>query len=95
MTNTLVVKKFEKLLGKDNVLSEKEDCYPYAFDVVEQGLDVKIPDIVVLPETKEQVQEIVKFASKEGIPIVARGAGTNQAGSCIPVQNGIVMHFPR
>lgn len=95
MTNTLVVKKIQKLLGKDNVLSEKEDCYPYAFDVVEQGFDVKIPDIVVLPETKEQVQQIVKFASEQGIPIVPRGAGTNQAGSCIPVKNGIVMHFSR
>jgi glycolate oxidase len=95
MTNSMVVKKFEKIVGKDNVLSEREDCYPYSFDVVEQGQDVRVPDIVVLPENKLQVQEIVRFAAQQNIPIVARGAGTNQVGSCIPSRNGIVMHFSK
>lgn len=91
----LVVKKFEQIVGKNNVLSEKEDCYAYSFDVTKQDGAAHIPDYVVLPENKFQVQEIVRFAALNNIPIVARGAGTNQVGACIPLKNGIVIHFSR
>lgn len=90
-----IVKKIESIFGKDNVLSQLEDRYPYAFDVIEQGQDVSIPDLVVLPENKQQIQEIVKFANEYNIPIIPRGAGTNQVGSCIPKKNGIVIHFSK
>ncbi len=95
MTDSLTVKKLEQIAGKDNVLSEKEDCYPYAFDVTKIDSKVNIPNYVVLPENKFQVQEIVKFAAKNKIPIVPRGAGTNQVGACIPLKKGIVMHFSK
>lgn len=93
--NISLVKKIEKIFGKDNVLSQLEDRYPYAFDVIEQGDDVSIPDVVVFPENKTQIQEIVKFASENNIAIIPRGAGTNQVGSCIPKKNGIVIHFSK
>lgn len=86
MTNTQVIKKLEQIAGKNNVLSEKEDCYPYAFDVTKVIEETSIPNFVVLPENKFQVQEIVKFASKNQISIVPRGAGTNQVGGCIPTK---------
>lgn len=95
MTDSLTVKKLEQIAGKDNVLSEKEDRYPYAFDVTKTLDEVVIPDYVVLPENKLKVQEIVKFAVKNKIPIVPRGAGTNQVGGCAPLQRGIVMHFSK
>ncbi len=34
-----------------------------------------IPDLVVLPETAEHVQRIVRVCYEEGIPFVARGSG--------------------
>lgn len=95
MTDSLTVKKFEQIVGKDNVLSQKEDCYPYAFDVTKTIDEIHVPEYIILPENKFQVQEIVKFAAKNKLPIVPRGAGTNQAGACIPLQNGIVMHFSK
>ena len=93
--DNLKIKEIEKIFGKDNVLTALEDRYPYAFDVIEQGDDVSIPDIVVFPENKTQIQEIVKFASENNIAIIPRGAGTNQVGSCIPKKNGIVIHFSK
>ena len=93
MKNSSIVKKFEQIVGKNNVLSQKEDRYPYAFDLLKQGDEVHIPDYVVLPENKFQVCEIVKFAAQNNIPIVPRGAGTNQVGACVPSFNGIVIHF--
>ncbi len=34
-----------------------------------------IPDLVVLPESAEHVQRIVRVCYEEGIPFVARGSG--------------------
>jgi len=53
------------------------------------------PDCIVLPGSTEEVSKIVKFAHREGIPIIARGSGTNLSGGTIPARGGIVIHFSR
>src|SRR5882672_3954282 len=54
-------------------------------------MDTHSPDIVVLPTTTGQVVEIVKLAQREGVPVVARGAGTGLSGGATPMQGGIVL----
>ncbi len=54
-------------------------------------MDTHSPDIVVLPTTTAQVMEIVKLAQREGVPVVARGAGTGLSGGATPTQGGIVL----
>ena len=43
---------------------------------------------VALPNTTQEVIDLVKFANKENIPIIARGAGTGVAGSQVPINGG-------
>ena len=87
-----IIKILKQLLGKDNVLTDYEECYCYSFDAAHTGNDIHLPDIVVLPETTEHVSEIVRLANKYSIPVLARGAGTNHAGGCVPLKGGIVIH---
>lgn len=52
------------------------------------------PDAVVYPKNGEDVQTLVKFAKKEGVPVTARAAGTDMSGG--PLNTGIIMdmkHF--
>ena len=35
------------------------------------------PLVCVLPSNRQQVSEILRYAEKEGVPIVPRGAGTS------------------
>lgn len=93
--NNSIINKLEKILGRNNVLSELEDRYCYAFDTMEQGNNVFLPDFVVLPENKYQIQKIVKLANKYKIPIIPRGAGTNHVGGCVAIEGGIVIHFSK
>jgi len=90
-----IVKKLKSILGNDNVLTAYEDRYCYAYDATALGDKLYLPDIVVLPSNKEQVSEVLKLADKFSMPVIARGAGTNLAGSCIPVNGGIVMHLSK
>lgn len=53
------------------------------------------PDFVVLPRTTEEVQEIVKLANRERVPIVPKGAGLALTGLVIPQKGGILLDMKR
>ena len=81
-----------KIVGKENVLSSETDLLLYGYDA---SLFRGKPDCIVLPGSTEEVSKVVKFAHETGIPVVARGSGTNLSGGTIPTQGGIVLHFSR
>ena len=54
-----------------------------------------LPLGVALPESREQVQAIVRACRAHGVPLVGRGAGTGTTGAAVPSQGGIVLSFAR
>lgn len=50
-----------------------------------------LADYVAWPTTVDQVSSIVRFASKESIPVVPRGGGTCYYGSASPTRGGIIV----
>ena len=81
------------LLGKGSVLSEPEELLVYESD----GLVLfrALADFVVFPTSVEQVSAVVKLANREGLPFVARGAGTGLSGGCLPAEGGLVISLMR
>ena len=47
--------------------------------------------IVVLPETTEQVSEILKYCNDNNVRVVPRGAGTSLSGSALPLEDGVLL----
>lgn len=88
-----VIKELKSIVGDKNVLSSPEALLCYSYD----GAPVpsRLPDIVAIPSSTDDVQKIVKFASANGIRIIPRGAGTGLTGGSIPVEGGIVIPFTR
>ena len=43
-------------------------------------VDFKMPEYIVMPESKEQVASIVKFLNRRGIAYVVRGNGASSHG---------------
>jgi len=78
------------LLGEERVLTSEEDLFCYSYDATADA-KTELPQAVLLPETTEQIAEIVKIAAQNKIPIYTRGAGTNLSGGSIPVKKGIVL----
>jgi D-lactate dehydrogenase (cytochrome) len=54
---------------------------------------VSFPDIVVFPETAQQVCEIVKLANMHKVPVVPFGLGSSLEGHVIPYDHGITIDF--
>lgn len=95
MLNSNLIKKLNKILPHTGVLTDLEERYAYSFDASNNPEFHEIADAVIFVETIEQVQQIVKFASKNNIPIICRGAGTNTVGACLPVNGGIILNFSK
>lgn len=53
----------------------------------------EMPTAVCIPKTFDDVHKVIAFASKEGLPIIPRAAGTSLAGQV--VGNGIVVDISR
>ncbi|MGP4060232.1 FAD-binding oxidoreductase [Halobacillus sp. H74] len=51
------------------------------------------PDIVVFPESSQEVSEIVKVADRNDTPIVPFGLGSSLEGHVIPYDKGITIDF--
>ena len=89
MIDARQIEHLRKILGKENVLTSKEDMVAYSYDAL--SLSSHPADAVVLPLNAAQISETLKFASENRIPVTPRGGGTNVSGGSIPIQGGIVL----
>lgn len=90
MFNKELLNELTSLLGKENVLTSREDLICHSFDAT-ADMPSKDPDVIVTPSTRDQVVAIVKLANKYKTPIYTRGSGTNLSGGTIPLKGGIVL----
>lgn len=87
-----LVKRLKEIVDPEYVLTSEMDLALYSYDA---SLEKGKPDVVVLPNSTEEVSKIMALAYKEKIPILGRGSGTNLTGGTIPTKGGIVVHFSR
>lgn len=88
-----VLKELASIVGEKSATSAKHIRYAYSYDL--SFVSRKNPDYVVMPESVEQVQAVMKFANQEKIPVVPYTAGTNIGGLCIPERGGILLDLKR
>lgn len=82
-----------KIVGQEFVTTDDEHRKPRArgksyLDLLDWRMeqDVTAPDVVVSPNTEEQILEILQYCSTEGIAVVPFGGGTSVVGGVSPVQ---------
>ena len=84
-----VIDELLQKLPKDIVLVGEENTRPFECD----GLSIyrQKPLAVVLPETVEQIKQVLKICKQHNTPVVTRGAGTGLAGGAMPLAQSIVL----
>ncbi|MBI5083608.1 MAG: FAD-binding protein [Acidobacteria bacterium] len=81
-----------RIVGPRGYLDHPEDLRLYEYD---GGVDKARPESVVFPRSSEEVSAIARTATRHGVPVVGRGAGTGLSGGAIPSQGGIMVGFSR
>ena len=81
-----------ELLGAECVSDDKQVLAAHSGD---KWFAAEQPEVVVFARSTSDVSKLLKFASKEKIPVTARGAGFGYVGSCVPVRKGIALSLMR
>ena len=83
-----VIHELEAIVGQENLLSNPEDRWTYAYDSTDL---TSLPDLVVFPGSAEEISAIVRLANQHRFPVVPRGAGSGRAGGSVPIKGGVVL----
>ncbi len=88
-----ICQALENIVDKEHVSILPEELYIYSFDL--GTAEPRRPDYVVCPQSVEQIQEIIRLANRERIPVVPLGAGLSLAGLAVPLKGGILLDLKR
>ncbi len=87
-----VLRELQKIVGENYATNDPAIRIGYSRD---QVLTTEGPEYVVAPETKEEIQEVMRFATKRNIPVLPKGTGANMGGLVIPLHKGIILDLKR
>ncbi len=94
MNSSKLVSELEKIVGDNYVSEEPEITFLYHYDFITAEPEGKC-DIAIMPGSAEEVQEIVKIANKNKIPLVPWVSGINFGSIATPRRGGIVVDMRR
>ena len=93
MMDSVFLAELERIVGPDGVIRDAGELLTYESD----GL-VRLrerPAVAVLPDTVEQVQQVVRLCHRSTVPFVARGQGTGLSGGALPHPDGVLIVMTR
>ncbi len=88
-----IIKALGAIVGADQVICDDDGRRAFETD----GLTAYrcMPLAVVLPLTTRSVADVLSYCNTEGIPVVARGAGTSLCGGALPSEDAVVIGVSR
>src|SRR6201996_1027227 len=84
-----IVAALRTIVHGEGVIAGEREMRPYESD----GLTAyrQLPMVVVLPETTQQVSQVLRYCYDQGIKVVPRGAGTSLWGGALPLADGVLL----
>lgn len=84
---------FHKILPAARILNDPENIERCSSDETE---DLSFaPELVLQPETTEEVSRVMAYCHQQSIAVTPRGAGTGLSGGALPVYGGICLDMCR
>ena len=86
------IQQLKAIVGDAHVVSHPEDLVVFEYD---GSVAKAMPETVVIPESTEQVRQVLSLAYEEGISVVGRGSGTGLSGGAVAATGGLQIAFTR
>ncbi len=87
-----VASKLREILGNEIVADDPETLAAHSGD---KWFAAHQPEVVVFARSTDDLSKLLHFASRQKIPVTARGGGFGYVGGCVPVGGGIVLSLMR
>jgi FAD/FMN-containing dehydrogenase len=99
--NQEILNKLEQIVGSNQTFTDarvletfSKDQYAFS-PVLLELLHEKRAEVMVAPDSSEQLSVIVSLAALENIPVTIRGAGSGNYGQAVPLHGGILVSLHR
>src|ERR1700758_2429653 len=84
--------KLREILGNEIVADDPETLAAHSGD---KWFAAHQPEVVVFARSTDDVSKLLRFASRQKIPVTARGGGFGYVGGCVPVRGGVALSLMR
>jgi len=91
------LREFEKIVGRDWVITERKSMEPYLKDETPEPMRPQASDdlILVKPSSTQEVSNILKLANAKRVPVFPVGGRTGLVGGSVPTEPGIILSLER
>lgn len=86
--NEQILNELKGIVQDNRILTKKTDLYSFSFDA---SFGEYLPDVVLQPQSKEEISKIIMLANTYQIPVYPRGSATSLSGGPLPTMGGIVL----
>ncbi len=90
--STSLANELRDLLGNDVVVDDPDTLAAHSGD---KWFAVHQPEVVVFARSTDDVSKLLRFASRQKIPVTARGGGFGYVGGCVPMRGGVALSLTR
>src|SRR5213596_3548809 len=84
--------RLREILGNDLIAADPDTLAAHAGD---KWFATHAPEVVVFAKSTADVSKLLQFASREKVPVTARGGGFGYVGGCVPAHGGIALSLMR
>ena len=86
---SIIIQDLTRLVGSDALITDQDGCRAFETDALTAYR--RVPLLVVLPRSTEQVSKILRYCSDNDLKVIPRGAGTSLCGGALPAEDAIVL----
>ncbi len=88
-----IAEDLRRLVGAGAVIADEDGRRAFETDALTAYR--RLPLVVVLPASTEEVSRVLAYCHQHGIKVVARGAGTSLSGGALPAEDAVVVGISR
>ena len=87
------IQQLKEIVGEKYIATDSETRENYGHDETERLS--YLPNVVVKPETAQEISQIMVLCNRDKIPVTPRGAGTGLSGGALPNLGGVLISMER
>lgn len=80
--------------GQKHLEARSRDYFWYS-PILNNQLKDKLGELLVVPQSVEEVMQVARMIAKYKLPLTLRGGGTGNYGQCVPMEGGVIMDLTR
>ena len=88
-----IAEDLRRLVGAGAVIADEDGRRAFETDALTAYR--RLPLVVVLPASTDEVSRVLAYCHQHGIKVVARGAGTSLSGGALPAEDAVVVGISR